>query len=130
MDQYVWYQSIEKPFFAPPTWAFGVAWGILYPIIFLSFGFVFIQAAKKRIPYKVALPFALNLIANLAFTPIQFGLKNFWLAAVDITIVVVTLVWAMKAVYPHFRKIAYLQTPYLLWGLYATALQYSVTILN
>ena len=34
----------------------------------------------------IALPFAINLIANLVFTPIQFGTRNLPLAAADIVI--------------------------------------------
>lgn len=125
-----WYQTLKKPFFAPPSWAFGVAWGILYPIILVSFGYVFYQIFKKEIPVRIALPFVLNLLFNLAFSPIQFGLQNNLLAAVDITLTVVTLIWAMKAIYPFSTPVALVQIPYLLWGLFATILQYSVTILN
>ena len=130
MDTATWYQSLEKPFFAPPPWAFGVAWSILYPIIFLSFGYVFLQALKGKLPRKVALPFAVNLVANLAFSPIQFTLQNNFLAALDITVVVASLLWAMKAVKPYSRKVYLAQLPYLAWGLFATLLQYSITILN
>ena len=125
-----WYETLKKPFFAPPSWVFGVAWGLLYPIILVSFGFVFYQVFKKRYPKKIAVPFALNIIFNLLFSPIQFGLQNNLLAAVDITLTVATLVWAMKKIYPLSRPIALVQIPYLCWGLFATVLQYSVTILN
>lgn len=125
-----WYRSLKKPFFAPPSWVFGIAWGIIYPIIFASFGYVFYKALTNKIPKKVTLPFVLNLFANLLFSPIQFGLQNNLLAALDITLVVLSLVWAMKIVYPHSKKVFYLQIPYLLWSLFATVLQYSVTLLN
>lgn len=125
-----WYQSLKKPFFAPPSWVFGTAWGILYPIIIVSFSYVFYQVLRKKIPARVATPFIINLFANLIFSPIQFGLQNNLLAAFDITIVIITLIWAIKEIYPHSKVVAYLQIPYLLWGLFATILQYSVTILN
>lgn len=130
METYKWYQSLSKPFFAPPSWFFGVAWSILYPIIFISFGFVFYKVVKKEIPYIVALPFIINLITNLLFSPIQFGTRNFLLASIDITVVVISLVWAMIAIYPYSRAITFAQIPYLLWGLFATILQYSITYLN
>ncbi len=41
----------------------------------------------------VALPFAINLVANLILTPIQFGLRNLPLAAVDILVVWATIIW-------------------------------------
>jgi len=125
-----WYETLKKPFFAPPSWAFGIAWGILYPIIFVSFGYVFYQVFKKRYSKKIAVPFALNLIFNLLFSPIQFGLQNNLLAAIAITLTVATLIWAMKKVYPFSKSVALAQIPYLCWGIFATVLQYSVTILN
>ncbi len=81
----------------------------------------------------VALPFALNLVFNFAFTPIQFGLVNNFLAPLDILLVVGTLVWALYAVWhsvPEFRWVVYANIPYLLWGMFATCLQLTITYLN
>lgn len=78
----------------------------------------------------IALPFILNLVFNLIFTPIQFGLKNNLLAALDISLVLITLVWAMIAIYKYVPWITYIQIPYLLWVCFATVLQFSVTWLN
>jgi len=78
----------------------------------------------------VALPFVLNLIFNFSFTYLQFGLKNNYLAAVDIVLVLATLIWAIVAIYPHTRWVAYAQVPYLLWVAFATALQLTITYLN
>jgi hypothetical protein len=41
----------------------------------------------------------LNLLFNLAFSPIQFGLKNNFLAAIDIVLVLATLLWALRSVW-------------------------------
>jgi len=88
------------------------------------------MAAQKKIPILVALPFALNLVFNLIFTPIQFGLKNNFLAAADILLVLATLIWAMIAIYPRSRSLAYIQIPYLAWVAFATVLQLTITYLN
>lgn len=125
-----WYQSLNKPFFAPPSWVFGAVWSILYPIIFISFGYTFYQVFRNKYPRKIAIPFALNLIFNFAFSSIQFGLQNNILAAFDISLVITTLVWAIKAIYPYSKRIAFVQVPYLIWGLFATILQYAITALN
>jgi len=130
MSTYDWYQNLKKPPWAPPALAFGIAWSILYPIIALSFGWVFVQALRGRFPWTVALPFALNLALNLAFSPIQFGLRSNILAMVDILLVLATLIWAVAAVWPHSKWIALAQIPYLAWGTYATALQIMITVLN
>lgn len=130
MNNYSWYQQLIRPSWAPPAWLFGPAWTFLYILIAISFGKVFQMTYQKRILFVVALPFILNLIFNFIFTPIQFGLKNNLLAAIDILLVLVTLVWAMAAIYPHAKWITYIQIPYLLWVTFATGLQFVVTYLN
>lgn len=51
----------------------------------------------------VALPFIINLVANILFMPIFGGLHNQPLAAVDILIVLGTIIWTMVAIWPHYR---------------------------
>jgi tryptophan-rich sensory protein len=85
---------------------------------------------QKEIPFFVALPFILNLVFNFIFTPLQFGLKNNFLAATDILLVFSTLIWAMIAVYPYIKWVTYVQIPYLLWVSFATILQLTITFLN
>jgi tryptophan-rich sensory protein len=130
METFFWYQNLIKPAFAPPSWIFGPVWTVLYIIIAITFGTVFFRAIKKQLPWKVALPFLLNLVFNFIFSPIQFGLQNNFLAAVDIVLVLVTLVWAMVAVYKRIKWVFWLNIPYLLWVLFATILQFTVTYLN
>ncbi|MBP9836631.1 MAG: tryptophan-rich sensory protein [Candidatus Pacebacteria bacterium] len=133
MNSYLWYQTLIKPFWSPPAWIFGPVWSVLYVIIAVSFSTVFYKAFTKQIPRAVALPFVLNLIFNFAFTPIQFGLKNNLLASLDIILVLITLVWALCAVWqasPNLRWVVYANIPYLLWVTFATCLQLTITYLN
>lgn len=127
---YSYYQQLVKPSWSPPAWLFGPVWSFLYILIFISFGKVFIMFLKREIPWQAALPFLLNLIFNLAFTPIQFGLKNNYLASADVIAVLATLIWGILAIYPYCRWAAWLQAPYLLWVSFATILQISITWLN
>jgi len=133
MNVFAWYSTLIKPDWAPPAWVFGPVWTILYAIIAVSFGTVFYKAFTRQIPWLVALPFALNLIFNFAFTPLQFGLQNNLLAAADILLVLGTLIWALVAVWhraPSLRWVVYVNTPYLLWVSFATVLQLTITYLN
>lgn len=130
MDSYNWYSQIVRPSWAPPAWLFGPVWSFLYVLIAVSFGKVFLMAWRKEIATVVALPFVLNLVFNFAFTPLQFGLENNFLAGIDILLVLGTLIWAMVAIYPHARWITYIQIPYLLWVSFATVLQLTITYLN
>ena len=127
---YNWYSQLIKPTWAPPSWLFGPVWTFLYVLIAVSFGKVFLMASQKQITFLVALPFLLNLIFNFSFTYFQFGLKNNFLAGADVLLVLITLIWAMIAIYPHLKWITYIQIPYLLWVSFATVLQLTITFLN
>jgi translocator protein len=126
----IWYQSLIKPAWAPASSVFGIVWPILYAIIAVSFGTVFYKTFTGKLPWIVALPFVLNLVFNFAFTPLQFGLQNNLLAAIDILLVLGTLIWAMVAIWPHLRWIALVNLPYLIWVSFATTLQLTITYLN
>ena len=125
-----WYNALAKPSWTPDGGTIGLIWSLLYPVIVVSFGYVFVQAVRGKIPRSVAVPFAINLVANLSFTPIQFGLRNLPLAAADILLVLGTIVWSMAAVWPHARWVAVAQVPYLVWVGIATVLQLSITAAN
>ena len=129
-NSYTWYQNLIKPSFAPPSWLFGPVWSVLYVLIIISYGYVGYLFFKHKISFLVLLPFILNIIFNLLFTPLQFGLKNNLLAAIDIVLVLGTLVWALFAIFPYAKWVSYINIPYLLWVCFATVLQLTITILN
>ncbi|KND50322.1 MAG: tryptophan-rich sensory protein [Parcubacteria bacterium C7867-003] len=133
MNTYNWYSTLIKPTWAPPSWIFGPVWTVLYAIIAFSFGTVFYKVYTKQIPAIVALPFALNLVFNAAFTPLQFGLKNNLLASVDIILVLLTIVWFMYSIWHSasgLKWVVYVNIPYLVWVSFATVLQLTITFLN
>jgi len=103
---------------------------LLYAIIIVSYGTVFYQIATKRLPAWVAVPFVLNLVFNLSFTWLQFGLKNNLFAAADILLVLGTLVWALWTVGSRIPWVTYVNVPYLLWVSFATVLQITITVMN
>jgi len=125
-----WYNSLAKPSWTPSPSTIGLIWQILYPIIIVTFGFVFVQALRGEVYWMVALPFAINLAANLTFTTIQFGLRNLPLASVDILIVWGTIIWMVVAIWPHYKWVAVAQLPYFVWVSIATVLQLSITWMN
>ena len=130
MDWLTWYNSLEKPSWTPAPRTIGTIWQILYPVIIVTFGFVFQRAWAGAVPWWCALPFAINLAANIAFTPIQFGLRNMPLAAADILVVWVTIIWMVIAIWPHHRWVALAQLPYQTWVSIATVLQLYITWMN
>ena len=125
-NNYTYYADLIKPSFAPPAYLFGPVWTFLYIIILVSFGYIFFSKLDR----KIKIVFALNLVFNFIFTPIQFGLRSNLLAAIDILLVLGTLVWSLKLIYPHKKWVSLVNIPYLLWVSFATILQISVLLLN
>ena len=91
---------------------------------------MFFKAIQGKIPWSAALPFAINLVANLSFTPLLFGARSLILASVDIVVVLVTIIWAMTVIWRFQRWAAIVQLPYLIWVVIATSLQLKITQMN
>jgi translocator protein len=104
-----WYDSLAKPAWTPAPATISLIWMVLYPFILVSFGFVFFQAFRRKVPWRVAVPFAVNLVANLLFMPI---------------------LWCLIVVWPVYKWVAVAQVPYLVWVSIATVLQVSITAMN
>ena len=130
MDSKQYYVKTKRPSWAPPSWLFGPVWSVLYILIIISFGYVFYKVFKGDISFIIVLPFILNIIFNILFSPIQWGLRSNLLASIDILFMLITLIWAMVSIYQYYEWISYIQIPYLLWISFAFILQSTITILN
>lgn len=126
-----WYNALEKPLWTPSGDVISFIWMLLYPIIFLTYGYVLYKKKNDKKWKRISLtPFVVNLTANLAFTPILFGLKNIPLATIDIIIVWITIVWTIKGSWSYSKTISILQIPYLLWVSTAGIIQISIFLSN
>lgn len=125
-----WYDSLLKPSWTPAPSTISLIWTLLYPVILVSFGFVFVKAFQRKLPPWVALPFAVDLVANVLFMPLFAGLRSVPLAAVDIVVVWATILWCVVAVWPHARWVALVQLPYFVWVSLATTIQLSILAAN
>lgn len=124
------YSSVILPSWAPPAWLFGVAWGIIYPLFAVATVYVLYRAVTRQAPAHVAIVLAINWAANLLFTPIQLGLTSLWPASLDILVVLGTLAYLERWAWKHSRLVFWLLLPYLVWGVFATVLQLTITFTN
>lgn len=130
MDYQTFYASIDKPFFAPEPWVFGLAWGIIYPLIAVAFLYTLYLFWKGKLAWGIVGIFILNLIANFAFTPLQLNFPNQIYATLNIAVVLVSLSMLQWYFYKHSKPLFLLLLPYLLWGAFATVLQTAIYLMN
>jgi tryptophan-rich sensory protein len=126
----VWYDGLIKPSWTPPGSTIGIIWTILYPMIAISFIYVMINAFKGKLSWSIGIVFIINLIANLLFSPIFFGMKNIPLATIDILVVWGTIIAQFFLMWPVSKGIAILQIPYFIWVTTASTIQLTVFVNN
>ncbi len=126
-----WYASLEKPFFSPPAWIFGPVWTVLYILIGIAFIKTIQLLRQNKLNVRFLYVFIFNLLTNLLFSPLQFGLQNNLLALIDILLVLASLIYLIvKSYRKKYRLVFSLLLPYLIWVAFASILQLSITFLN
>jgi len=124
-----WFESLLKPPFMPPAWAFPTVWTILYALMGLATAMI--TATPESSERRLALIlFIVQLALNLAWSPIFFLGHAIELGE---TVILAMLVVALAAA-GLFRRIrtaaGLLMLPYLLWLCFAFALNSSIDALN
>lgn len=114
-----WYNSLQKPSFQPPGAAFGIAWGLLYPLIGYAYYLLLKEGDEKSL-----ILFELQLILNLAWSYVFFTLGNIRLAAV----MLVAMILLNLALYRTFARPWYLL--YIAWLAFALTLTLAILRLN
>lgn len=127
-DSY-FYNTINKPVFAPPSIVFAIVWPVLYLLISISIYRVLEKKHLKEIPdYTKSL--LINYFSNQVFSFLFFTVKSPFIAFIDTLVVLISSLF----LYENSKKIdktsAYLLIPYIFWNLFATILIISVYFLN
>lgn len=122
------YQSLEKPPFAPPGWLFPVAWGILYALMGAS---AYLIQSSEDTRRKGALQvYSSQLFVNFLWSPVFFRLKSPEGAAVIVSVLLILII-TMIVLFCRIRKAsAVLNIPYLLWTAYAAYLTIGILVLQ
>lgn len=124
-----YYYSLQLPPFAPPSWIFGPMWTLLYILMGISLYLLLNHNNKKQRNNLVGL-FVIQFIFNFIWSALFFNLRNIFIAAIDITLLVIFLSVLMYQLWLHHRLAMWFMIPYYLWVLFATLLNYSIYFLN
>ncbi len=124
-----WYAGLKKPSWNPPNWIFGPVWTALYTSMAIAAWLVWKrgQAEGRRAALTV---FLVQLLFNALWSPLFFGMKSPALAFVDIVLLWLTILMAVRAFW-RIRPVAgMLLLPYLAWVTFAGALNLALWRLN
>ena len=124
-----YYYSLDLPPFAPPSRIFGPMWTVLYILMGMALYFL-TQMDERKLKRKLLTLFVIQFICNFLWSALFFNLQSNFIAAVDITILVIVLTILLYHLWLHFRLVMWLLVPYYLWVLFATLLNYSIYFLN
>ena len=124
-----WYNSLTKPFLAPPNSIFTPVWGILYLIIAISF-FIFIFKKTDYDKRKGYIIFFSQIILNLLWSPAFFIMQNMVLALIIVIFMDILVFFNIKEFYRVSKTSGLMLIPYFLWIIFATYLNAGYLYLN
>lgn len=122
------YNNFISPSFAPPGFIFPIVWTILYTLMGISYYLIFISHNKNKKNaldiYKIQL--AVNYFWSILFFNLNLKLLSFFWIILLIILVIIMII----RFYKINKTAAYIQIPYLLWLIFAAALNLSIYIIN
>lgn len=124
------YDRLQTPPLSPPNWVFGVVWPILYIMMGVALGLVLTNERRPERVRSALVVFIIQLVLNIAWSPVFFGLLAYWPAVVIVVAMDVMLI-ATIVLFARVNKVAaWLLVPYLAWILFASYLTLGVALMN
>lgn len=125
------YDEINTPPLSPPGILFPVVWTVLYILMGVSSGLIWLKRGENKEKAENALLiYAVSLVFNFIWSIIFFNFRLFllsfiWLVVLLILIILTTIKY--KKILPIA---AFLQIPYILWVSFAGYLNFGIYLLN
>ena len=124
-----WYPTLDKPVFNPPDWVFAPVWTTLYILMAVA-GWRVWRTPRTPARRNALLLFAVQLVLNLMWSLIFFGLQQVGMALVEIAILLLAIAVNTVVFWHLDRPAGALFVPYVLWVAYAAVLNLSLWVLN
>jgi len=125
-----WYAGIRKPEIAPPNWVFAPVWTTLYALMGVSLFLVGSKTFGKGSGRSAIAVFVTQLMLNVLWSYLFFGLQSPFLGAVEITILWFAIAVTVVLFSRISRTAGLILLPYLGWVTLAGYLNYMIFILN
>ncbi len=124
-----WYKTLDKPSWNPPNYIFGPVWTTLYVMMAIAAWLVWKQAGLKAARMPLTL-FAVQLVLNVAWSWIFFGMHQPGWALVDIALLWLAILATTLLFFNRSKTAGALMVPYLAWVSFASLLNFAIWKLN
>jgi tryptophan-rich sensory protein len=125
-----WYAELKKPDFVPPSWVFAPAWIFLFFLMGISLYLIWSKDLEKKEVRTSLFVFFIQLIFNILWSFLFFGLRSPLFGLYDIIILWFAIFVTILSFYRVSKWAAFLLIPYILWVSFATLLNFSIWQLN
>lgn len=122
-----WYETLQHPFFTPPSWAFGVVWPLLY---FLMSCAAWIVWKKQGFLSTALYWYYAQLAINTLYMPLFFHYKLLLSSCLWIALLLVFIVQTMRSFFKVNPIAGWLLVPYCIWSIFALNLSFFIWYLN
>lgn len=123
-----WYYKLNKPFWTPPGWLFALVWPVLYLMMAVAAWKVWLTGHHAR---NGALTWwAIQLLMNAAWSWLFFGLERPGWAWLEMSLLIVIVLFCIKAFRLLSKPAASLMLPYLVWLVFAWILNFVLWNMN
>lgn len=123
-----WYPLLEKSSLTPPGYIFSLIWGVLYILMGISAGLVWMRRTPST--WILILLFAIQLFLNMLWSFCFFFIQQPLLAMVVLVALFLTVAAYVIGCYAQRRLAAFINIPYLLWLLFAAYLNTYIIVFN
>lgn len=124
------YETLAKPFFAPPPFVFGIVWTIIYILIGIASYLVVKDGIEKPGVTESIKYYLFNLVLLFLWPIVFFNLQAFGLSVILIIIILFVSASVAFKFYQINKVAGYLYIPLVLWVLFASVLNISIWWLN
>ena len=124
-----WYADLHKPPWTPPSWVFGPVWSLLYLLMGISAWQVWRKCGSRPAAVPLVL-FGIQLVLNMAWSGLFFGLRSPGAAFVEIVLLWCAILATMITFWRRAAPAGWLMLPYLAWVSFAAALNLAIWYLN
>jgi translocator protein len=124
------YESLIKPFFAPPPWVFGVVWPILYLLMGIAAYRIWMRGRGEVNNSKSITLYIIQLLLNFLWTIIFFRWRLIGLAFFELMLLLIFILLTTFDFLKLDKLAGLLMIPYILWVSFAGVLNFTFWMLN